>query len=126
MNLTQPDLDARRLVNGWDESGERLVLVKALTYETQKLSVTVPVGFVTDMASVPRLLWWLFPPFGRYLTAAVVHDYLYQHGSTQGYTRAQADWLFLQIMVEDGVALWRAWMMYRAVRWFGWRAWQGK
>ena len=126
MNLTHPDIDARRLVNGWDESGERLVLVKALTYETQKLSVTVPVGFVTDMASVPRLLWWLFPPFGRYLTAAVVHDYLYQHGSTLGYTRAQADWLFLQIMVEDGVALWRAWLMYRAVRCFGWRAWQGK
>lgn len=36
----------------------------------------VAVGFLTDLASVPKLLWWLYPPFGRYTKAAVVHDML--------------------------------------------------
>jgi Protein of unknown function (DUF1353) len=29
------------------------------------------------MASTPQVLWWFVPPFGKYLFAAVVHDYLY-------------------------------------------------
>ena len=32
-------------------------------------------GFTSDGASVPRFLWRLYPPFGKYLEAAVVHDY---------------------------------------------------
>lgn len=45
-------------------------------------SVTVPKGFVCDLASVPRLLWAKYPPTGRYAYAAVVHDYLYWNQTT--------------------------------------------
>lgn len=41
--------------------------------------VTVPDGFFTDGATVPRMLWWLFPPWGVYGQAAVLHDYLCQN-----------------------------------------------
>ena len=34
----------------------------------------VPVGFTSDGATVPRILWALFPPVGRYFLAAVLHD----------------------------------------------------
>ncbi|BAS04959.2 hypothetical protein [Ralstonia phage RSF1] len=46
--------------------------------EEQKY-VTVPDGFFTDGATVPRMLWWLFPPWGVYGQAAVLHDYLCQN-----------------------------------------------
>ena len=40
-------------------------------------SVSVPIGFVTDFASIPRALWTSLPRDGDYVWAAVVHDYLY-------------------------------------------------
>ncbi len=37
---------------------------------------TVPLGFETDFASVPRFLHWLVLPYGPYTRAAVLHDWL--------------------------------------------------
>jgi hypothetical protein len=39
--------------------------------------VDVPVGFVTDLASVPRIFWQFLPRDGKYTYPAIVHDYLY-------------------------------------------------
>lgn len=39
--------------------------------------VDIPVGFVTDFASVPRILWTILPPWGKYGKAAVIHDWLF-------------------------------------------------
>lgn len=41
------------------------------------LTVTVEAGFVTDLASVPRPLYWFLPPDGPWAQAAVLHDWLY-------------------------------------------------
>jgi hypothetical protein len=40
---------------------------------------TVPAGFVTDLASIPRAVWWIpgFSPFGRIEKSSVAHDWLY-------------------------------------------------
>lgn len=40
-------------------------------------SVIVPVGFVTDLASIPPALQSIIQQNGPYLLPAVVHDYLY-------------------------------------------------
>lgn len=79
--------------------------------------ITVPAGFATDYASVPRALWWLFPPHGRYKRAAVVHDYLYSCGCIH---RAIADAVFLAAMEVLRVGRASRWTMYLAVRAFGW------
>lgn len=50
--------------------------------------VTVPVGFVTDLASIPRIFYTILPPDAEYTVPAIVHDYLYW---TQSVTRTQAD-----------------------------------
>jgi hypothetical protein len=76
-------------------------------------AVTVPVGFKTDFASVPRLLWPLCPPSGRWTKAAVVHDYLCETGEC---SRFLADAIFREIMRELKVPLWRRVVMYYAVR----------
>lgn len=78
--------------------------------------VTVSQGFVTDLASTPRLLWNLVPPFGRYTAGAVVHDYLYQ--VHQG-SRRHADAVFNAAMMELNVLPIKRVVMYRAVRLFG-------
>ena len=46
--------------------------------DTNKTEVfTVPNGFITDLASTPRLLWNLIAPFDV-ARAAIVHDLLYK------------------------------------------------
>jgi hypothetical protein len=42
--------------------------------------VDVPIGFVTDFGSIPRLLWGVpgLSPFGKYRRAYVVHDKLFR------------------------------------------------
>lgn len=39
--------------------------------------ITIPKGFIWDLSSVPRFLWWLFPPDGDFEFASLIHDYLY-------------------------------------------------
>ena len=82
--------------------------------------ITVPAGFETDFASVPRVFWRVVPPWGRYSWAAVVHDYLYYSGL---FTRAQADKIFLILMEDLGVTWWKRQAMYRLVRAGAWKAW---
>lgn len=87
--------------------------------------VTVPVGYQTDLASVPRYLWSIFPPFGRYSQAAVTHDFIYQMRKDLTYqgterSRKECDEIFLEAMKTLKVPWWKRQLMYRAVRSFGW------
>lgn len=83
--------------------------------------IIVPAGTVTDLASVPRLLWVIFPPHGRYAKAAIIHDYLYANAVR---TRAFADKVFLEAMEVLGVPKTKRMLMYWAVRLFGRGAYQ--
>ena len=89
------------------------------TEESEEI-ITIPLGFLTDFASVPRIFWCIFPPDGEYTQAAVVHDYIY---SKQLYTRKKCDSIFIEAMGVLGVSLWKRRIMYRAVRMFGWISW---
>lgn len=76
--------------------------------------ITVPIGFVTDYASIPSIFYTLIgPPTGRYGKAAVIHDYLYD---TQTTTRKEADKIFLEAMKVLKVPWWKRRMMWFAVR----------
>lgn len=84
--------------------------------------VTVPAGYLTDGASVPRLLWSLIPPWGQYGQAAVVHDLLCEYlavmtdaGELVAITRAECDQLFLEAMRVLGVPSLRRHTMHTGV-----------
>jgi len=94
----------------------RWELRKPLIWTTSNRRIMVPAGFRTDFASVPRLFWRILPPFGLYGKAAVLHDWLYFEAML---SRETADGIFLEAMVELGVAKWKRRIMYRAVRMFG-------
>lgn len=78
--------------------------------------IRVPAGTVTDLASVPRLLWAIFPPHGRWAKAAIVHDYLYAQAVG---TKDYADRIFLEAMEVLGVSYLTRTLMYWAARLFG-------
>ena len=80
--------------------------------------ITVPAGFTTDFASIKVLhnaflfvLFALVSGYGNY--AATVHDWLYEHGSL---TRNEADAVLYRALRAEGVARWRAWLMWAGVR----------
>jgi len=82
--------------------------------------IRVPAGFVTDLASIPRLFWPLLPPQGRYAKAAILHDWLYTQGPAGDETaRARADAIFLEAMAVLGCPRWQRGVIYAAVRIFG-------
>ena len=78
--------------------------------------ITIPAGFQTDLASVPRAFWVLVPPYGKCTGPAVLHDYLCVHQSRLDLTRKQIDEEFLLAMTAAGVRPWRRRLMYWAVR----------
>lgn len=90
-------------------------LVADLLYQSDVVGavITVPRGFVTDLASVPRLpvVYWLTG--GTSNEAAAVHDWLY---TTKLVTRAVADRVLREASAATCVPVWRRWLMYWGVR----------
>ena len=82
--------------------------------------IDVPIGFWTDFASVPRPLWVIFPRWGKYGNATVIHDWLYVD---QSRTRRESDLILLEAMGVLSVSPWQKYPIYWAVRLFGWIAW---
>ena len=88
--------------------------------EDSNAFVVVPKNFTTDFASVPRFFWILIPPDGLYTQAAVLHDYTYHK---KLYARKYCDEIFLEAMQVLKVGKFKRWLMYQAVRRFGWIGW---
>jgi hypothetical protein len=110
------DLDAREMTRdtSTDKRGTRKLL-QPLVYSSDKLGrmVTVPAGFVTDYASVPRIPVAYLLAGGCADAAAVIHDWLY---TTHEVDRATADAVFREAIVAGGDPAWRAWLMWAGVR----------
>lgn len=80
--------------------------------------VQVPVGFKTDLASVPRIFWNVFPPDrASYMYPAILHDYLYESDLLK--SRKKADDVFYYALINQGVSKKSAFTMYAMVRLFG-------
>jgi len=114
------------------------------SYTWQKENITrrinITAGFQHDGASIPRFLWPILgTPDGLIRSAALVHDFLYQHGGKipegayqqlafQGHwiddksvwTRKNCDRIFFRIMRECGVSKIKRRTCYHGVRAFGW------
>lgn len=104
---------AIRIVDDSANGGSgRWRLTEPLTYYSDGFGmVIVSEGFETDLASVPR--WLYYGLFGNTAhKAAVVHDWLLFEGEN----REACDREFLAAMRASGVPPWRRWVMYAAVR----------
>ena len=122
-SFTTP-LDAR-----FSDNGASFTLTAPFTYEVGSLgsgeAITVPIGFVTDLASVPKWARWIFPITGKYTKAAVLHDWLWtQKGviplphSWKHYSQHETNLIFLEAMQVLGVAWITRTIFYKAVEMF--------
>lgn len=93
-----------------------LRVAEAFSVSVGRSVLTIPKGFETDGATIPRPFRWILPPLGTYLRAVVVHDYLYTQGL---FSKALADRTLRRILIEDGVSKPIASIMYLAVKLFG-------
>ena len=107
-------------------SNGKAVLLADYVYSINGYDITIFKGFVTDGASVPHSLQWLYNPFGRYIKAAIVHDFLYSSYNNTGINRTLADKIFRYIMQETGVDNRTVRRFYAAVRAFGETSWKKK
>lgn len=106
------------------DNGRKFKVVEPFTYyreNNEKEVLTVPAGFETDFASIPRIFWNIYPPTGggtrrtSYGKCAVLHDAAYQFG---WYSRKECDKLFLEAMEAIGVGKFTRYLFYYCVRLF--------
>lgn len=135
MTIVQPVLSAKNdqywtLVENFNYSW---------TFEDRTFSITVNKGFLTDLASVPKIFWPIVAPFGLVNPAAVLHDALYQGNGnilpqdgtftlndqpfTKSFSRDECDRLFLRLCRLSGVPSWRSQVMYWSLKGFGFVKW---
>lgn len=98
--------------------GYQYQLCEPLDYWINGIPFEVPQGFKTDLASIPRPLWSLYSPAkSEYMTASIIHDYLYT--CEDGLSRADADAVFYRVLRYQGVSQYQAYKFYLGVRLFG-------
>ena len=105
--------------------GKTWIILNEFAYEIGEEGsgnvINVPIGTYTDFASIPRTLWAVFPRWGKYGNAAVIHDWMYWD---QSRNRKEADDIFLEGMEVLEVPTWKRRAIYSAVRTFGGIAWK--
>lgn len=101
-----------------NNEGKKWKLIEDLVYEDKEHGrITVPAGFETDFASVPRIPVVFELVGDRGHAAATLHDWLYHN---ENFTRKEVDGILLQALRDTKVGKVRSYLMYFGVRGFGW------
>lgn len=105
------------LKTDWIKNTDTIILERDLVYydNRSKQVFVIPVGFISDGASIPQFLWSVMGhPFQADVRkAAVLHDFLYRH---QVVRRKVADQMFYDALCEEGLNENKAQMFYAGVR----------
>jgi hypothetical protein len=98
-------------------------LMEDYTVEVCGILITIPKGFQTDLASIPKCLQWCIgrPGENDFRVAGLVHDWLYYvhtarciaTGAWVAVTRNQADNCLYELLKRNGVSAWR----YKSIWW---------
>lgn len=84
--------------------------------------INIPKGYLTDGASVPRILWSICPKWDKAHRAVILHDYLCEYrivtinGVPTYISREEVDRLFLYALKYEGLTKLKYSLMYGAVR----------
>jgi len=106
-----------------DETGNTLIrTLEPIEFVIDFQNVTIPAGFISDGASIPRALWCLLDPpvTASTLVPSIIHDYLYRY---QICTREAADSMYDDLLRKNGYSAIKRWLVYKGLRWFGNKAW---
>lgn len=85
-------------------------------------NIIIKKSFVTDFASVPRILTPIFPVNDtKTIEPALIHDYLYRY---HDFNRKESDDIFYHALLKKKYPKWKAFCMWAGVRLFGFQFWQ--
>jgi hypothetical protein len=114
----------RLILGAADERDDgKWIVMQDLVYQSDVagMTFTVPAGFGTDLASVPRLPVVYLLTGGKANSASVVHDWIYTNKMVP---RATADAVLREASLLTYVDPWRAQLMWAGVRVFGSSHWK--
>jgi len=98
--------------------GYDFILCESFIFSIDKTYYSIPGGFKTDLASVPRILWSIYSPSRtETIPAAVIHDFLYS--GVLDITRKEADSILFDALILKGTPQITAFKYWAAVRLFG-------
>ena len=100
-----------------DEHADTHRLLAPFGYYSVRLGreIWVPADFITNYASVPRLVGAYLLFGGKGKRASLLHDWLYS-GGVVGVSRELADEVFREVLAISGYSDFTVWAMYRGVR----------
>lgn len=107
----------------WQWCCRKPLLVKTtelVWYRDAVTYIEIPAGFKSDLASIPRPLWWILATPWDIALEALFHDLFYQE---QVVKRRVADQTLLSMMEDRNVPWVIRWTVYFGVRLGGWVAW---
>jgi hypothetical protein len=97
------------------------MLLAPMKYTTPRGKFTVPKGYLTDHASVPRFFIRIVPPVQSEIAeASVLHDWFYNNNSPS-VPRDFADKCLRELTIANGGDKSMAYAAWSAVRTCGWR-----
>lgn len=113
-----------------EPSANKIELTKDFVFRVQDPKtgvdevVVVPKGYRSDWSSIPRLLWFVYPPnYSEAREGAIAHDYLYSHLHWY-YKKKFADRLLRAFMRRCGASKTAQQAFYWAVRLGGKGGWK--
>lgn len=104
-----------------DDGNWRLTAPLVYQSDVAAMTFTVPTGFETNFASVPRAPVIYLLCGGTSNEAAALHDFLYSW--PHPVTRPMADAVLREASAVTGVPAWRRYLMWAGVRVFGGSHW---
>ncbi|MCL7930433.1 DUF1353 domain-containing protein [Halomonas llamarensis] len=105
------------------QSSAKSQLVADFVVILDGIRLVIPEGYVSDWASIPRPLWWLYPPtYGPARHGAWIHDRIYSH-EWRWLPKAFADRALAACVANDGGTALDQWAFYRSTHHFGKGGW---
>lgn len=100
-----------------DHKPNEWVVESELAYLHEGERISVPKGFITDLASIPKIFRNVLNVNGKSRKPAVLHDYLY---CSKIFERSVADYIFYKALVSEGMNAIIARTYWAGVRAGGW------
>lgn len=101
---------------------DRFMLCENFIVRIDGKIITIPKGFITDLASIPRIFWAIDAPNDtESIAPAILHDYMYSADSNFSYTRRDTDIIFYYALLANGANTFTAYRYWLGVRLFGFK-----
>ncbi len=104
----------------WNDATDKFKLYESMTATWSRpgrvlVNIKVPMGFESELASIPKRLQSIVGKLGHHILPAIVHDFIYE-GGVPDMSKKDGDDMFLDGMQSKKVWLGKRWAMWAAVR----------